>query len=204
MKILLTGFNPFGANAVNPSQLIVQALGEREYDSFDLITAVLRTEFAAAGAAVKGLIEAVEPDVVLMLGLASGRNVISLERVAINLNDAGLPDNAGDHAQGRLIAADDNAPVAYWSTLPLDALTAALQERGIPVGYSNHAGAFVCNHVFYTARQAIEQMGWAVPCGFIHVPPIADSPDAAGLPLATLIDGIETCLLTLSHARYSS
>jgi len=202
MKILLTGFNPFGTNAVNPSQLIVQTLADRAYDSFDLITAVLRTEFAAAGAAVVRLIEDVEPDAVVMLGLAGGRSVISLERVAINLNDASIPDNAGDQAQGRLIAADD-APVAYWSTLPLDAMFAAVQERAIPVGYSNHAGAFVCNHVFYSARHAIEQAGLALPCGFIHVPPLAESPDTAGLPLATLVDGIEACLLAISHARGS-
>lgn len=201
MRILLTGFNPFGSNAVNPSQIIVQTLGERTYDAFDLITVVLRTEFAAAGDALAALIRDIEPDAVVMLGLAGGRATISLERVAINLNDASIPDNAGDHAQGRLIVED--APVAYWSTLPLAEMLDALQARAIPASYSNHAGAFVCNHVFYTARHAIEQAELGIPCGFIHLPHIAETAEANGLPLATLLDGIETCLAVISRAHDS-
>ncbi len=201
MHIVLTGFNPFGSNAVNPSQIIVEALAARTYSAFTLTAEVLPTEYAAAGARVGELIHTLKPDAVVMLGLAGGRGVISLERVAINLNDAGLPDNAGDFAQGRLIAPD--GPAAYWSTLPLDALHSALHQRQLPVGYSNHAGAFVCNHVFYSARHASEQAGLSIPCGFIHVPPLADSADsvANAVPLEVLLDGIETCLHILAGAQ---
>lgn len=198
MHMLLTGFNPFGERAINPSQIIVQTLSGQTPGAFQLTGDVLRTEFAYAGARIRALIHELRPDAVVMLGLAANRNTISLERVALNLDDATIPDNAGDCADGRLIAPD--GPAAYWSTLPLNDMRMALRSHNIPVSISNHAGAFVCNHVFYCARHAIEQAALPARCGFIHVPLMAEQVenDTNALPLAVLLDGIKICLNILA------
>jgi pyroglutamyl-peptidase len=135
-----------------------------------------------------------QPDVVICLGLAARRSAINLERVALNLDDAKIPDNAGDLAVGRPIQQD--GPVAYLSTLPLEKMKQALQAREIPVEISNHAGAYVCNHVFYAARHAIEQAHFPAICGFIHVPAIADSADDQGLLLDQMIEAVGVCIIT--------
>lgn len=203
MQILLTGFNPFGANEVNPSQIIVQTLAERYYDSFELVAEILPTIYNASAARMDELLTAVKPDAVVMLGLASARSVISLERVALNLNDASVPDNDGDLRQGCAAIDLPDTPLAYATTLPIDAMLRALRERNIPAHISNHAGAFVCNHIFYMTRYHLENSSLATPCGFIHVPPIASSAEDTGLPLETLLDGIETCLNVIAtYANY--
>ena len=101
---------------------------------------------------------------------------------------------------------DPSGPIGYWSTLPLDAMLQALKERDIPAIISNHAGAYVCNHVFYTARREIERLGWETPCGFIHVPLMTEqgvTPPAPGasLPLATMVDAVECCLSVLDDTH---
>lgn len=200
MRVLLTGFNPFGENRVNPSQRVVEALAARPQIGFELITQVLPTEFAAAGSHMRSLIREKRPDAVVMLGLAAGRSMISFERVALNLNDSSAPDNAGDQPVGRLIA--PQGPAAYWSTFPLERMQSALQERQIPVGVSNHAGTYVCNHVFYTARHELEQLGSSALCGFIHLPSMpSESESGAGMPLAQMVDAVELVLTVLQHVR---
>jgi pyroglutamyl-peptidase len=196
MKILLTGFTPFGAVETNPSQLIVEHFTSRvTHDgSVTIIAEVLPTVFETAGSRIRALIREHHPDAVVSLGVAQSRNAIHLERVALNLNDAGIPDNAGDLAQGRLIVPD--GPLAYWSTLPIESMLAALKSRDIPATISNHAGAYVCNHVFFSARHEIEQLGRSIPCGFIHVPAIGTEPP--GLPLATMIAAVDQCLTVLA------
>ena len=194
MRVLLTGFTPFDDHDVNPSQLIVEALAQREYATIDLIAEILPVVYQAAGSRLSDLIAQHQPDVVICLGLAARRSAINLERVALNLDDAKIPDNAGDLAVGRPIQQD--GPVAYLSTLPLEAMKRALQAQEIPVEISNHAGAYVCNHVFYAARHAIEQAQSPTICGFIHVPAIADTADAPGLLLNQMIEAVEVCIVT--------
>lgn len=190
--MILTGFTSFGSVAVNPSQLIIEAVAARHPVSH-LVTAVLPVEYAAAGRWIVDLIHSYQPEAVVCLGIAQNRKAINLERVALNLNDAAIPDNAGDLATGRLI--DPAGPPAYWSNLPLDTMLAALQARGIPAAISNHAGAYVCNHVFYVARRELERMGSGAACGFIHVPPLSEPADHSdGLPLAIMMDAVECCL----------
>jgi pyroglutamyl-peptidase len=203
MKILVTGFEPFGGIAVNPSQAIVSALREAGdvRDGVRLVTEILPCEFRAAGERIVAMIRERTPDAVVSLGLAANSSMVRLERHALNLNDALRPDNGGDLATGRAI--DPAGPIGYWATLPLDAMLTALKERDIPSIISNHAGAYVCNHVFYTARREIECQGTGVPSGFIHVPLIAEQeaeppPGAAKLPLATLVAAVETCLDVLA------
>ncbi len=193
MKILLTGFVPFGDVVVNPSQLIVEKIVERGRFS-ELCTEILPVEFATAGDHLRRVMRDFEPEAVVCLGVAENRAVISLERVAINLDDARMPDNVGNSVKGRKIV--ESGPVGYWSTLPLEAMEHALKAREIPVEFSNYAGAYLCNHVFFAARHEMEVSGKQIPCGFIHVPALceSDSPDCAGLTLDMMVEGIEACL----------
>jgi pyroglutamyl-peptidase len=199
MNIVLTGFNRFGELDVNPSQLIVERIGERALsDGRDgILTEVLRTDYVAAGSRVSKLIRQEEPDVVLLLGVARGRSAISLERVALNIDDSATPDNAGETRAGDLIVPD--GPAAYWSSLPLRSLWDALHDREIPVSYSNHAGTFLCNHVFYLARHEIERARLDTQCGFVHVPLMCEQVDTSeaevrSLPLEAMVQAIECCL----------
>lgn len=193
MKILLTGFTPFGEVAINPSQLIVEKIVEGGHFS-ELCAEVLPVEYAAVKRRIGQLIRDFQPQAVVCVGVAESRDKISLERVALNLNDARIADNAGDLASARLIVPE--GPLGYWSTLPIERMEAALKEKGIPVEISNHAGAYLCNHVFFCARHELEQQGSSIPCGFIHVPALCEEPsdECKGLSLDVMVEAIETCL----------
>lgn len=194
MRILLTGFEPFGKVAVNPSQMIVEHFAAQERD--DLLTLILPTVYQSAGEQIEQAIRDFAPDAVVSLGVAQKRTTISLERVAVNVDDASLADNSGFVASGEMIAED--GPAAYWSTLPLKAMQEALAAREIPVSFSNHAGTYICNHAFYAAQHALTRQGKATPCGFIHIPDLLrvdENGDAnSGLPLETMIEAVELCL----------
>jgi pyroglutamyl-peptidase len=205
MRILVTGFEPFDGRNVNPSQQIVAALARRPEGErrATLVTETLPCEFGAAGERLVTLIRELRPDAVVSVGLAASASAIRLERFALNLNDSARPDNGGDLATGRPI--DPAGPIGYWSTLPLDAILAALRARDIPAIISNHAGAYVCNHVFYTARREIERLGSDIAAGFVHVPLLDEQerslpPGAATLSLATMVEALECCLDVLSEA----
>ncbi len=202
MKILLTGFEPFGPVRVNPSEQIVRRIGEEAKASGDgnLRAEVLPTEFAAADKRIRQLVRKFQPQAVLCLGVAQRRDEISLERVALNLDDDQLPDNAGRQRVGRRIIS--TGPAAYWSTLPLEQLRKQLEERRIPVSYSNHAGTYLCNHVFYVARHEVERMGNGAICGFVHVPPVrgrAQKGKPHGLLLDTMMEAVTCCLEVLQR-----
>ncbi len=204
MKILLTGFEPFGAVRVNPSEQIVRRIGEqaRASGNADLRAEVLPTEFAAAERRIRKLIRTLRPEAVLCLGVAPHRCKISLERVALNLDDDALPDNAGRRRSGRRIV--PRGPAAYWSTLPLERFRKQLERRSIPVSYSNHAGTYLCNHVFYVARHEIERMATGVPCGFVHVPPSrtrAKKGKPRSMALSTMVEAVECCLEALRRMK---
>lgn len=196
MKILITGFEPFGEIEINPSQVIVEALAETATNDVasELVTVVLPTEYDHAGEEIRRLIRQRTPDIVLCLGVSARRQGLHLERVALNLDDGELPDNAGELREGQPIL--DDAPPAYFSTLPLKALHTVLAERQVPVTISNHAGAYVCNHVYYLALHEIQQLGLDALCGFIHLPLVGggeDAPDAK-LQVLGLVKAIEYTL----------
>jgi pyroglutamyl-peptidase len=204
MKILLTGFEPFGPVRVNPSEQIVRRIAAQVQarGDPDLLAEVLPTEFTAAEKRIRQLIRRVRPEAVLCLGVAPQRDKISLERVALNLDDDALPDNAGRRRAGHRIV--PRGPAAYWSTLPLERFRKQLERRNIPVSYSNHAGTYLCNHVFYVARHEIERLGNRAPCGFVHVPPAlkqvrkrSKAAKPRGIPLSTMVEAVECCLAVL-------
>ncbi|GAA4677470.1 pyroglutamyl-peptidase I [Frondihabitans cladoniiphilus] len=178
--ILLTGFEPFAGAESNPSGQAVELVASRWNRPETLVTSILPVEFDAAGAALATLVADHSPDVVLAAGLADGRRSISIERVAINVDDARIPDNGGAQPIDRPI--DPSGPAAWFATLPIKAITAAVGREGIPVAVSQTAGTYVCNHVFYETMRLLAAVASQGPesggCpgrppargGFVHVP----------------------------------
>lgn len=194
MTILVTGFEPFGSVKDNPSQRIVEYLEKQNHP--EIMTKVLPVDYEMAADSVGLLVENFKPDAVLMLGVAQKRTEISLERIAININDASIPDNESNIRQGELIIED--APVGYRSTLPLEAMYEAIQSADIPVKYSNHAGAYLCNHVMYSTLHYLARIKRDTPCGFIHVP------DVTAIPLEKQIQAIGLCIEVLMREKVDS
>jgi pyroglutamyl-peptidase len=193
-RILLTGFEPFGGESVNPSQAIVAAIGGTTVAGCDVFGETLPCEFGRAASALQGAIERHRPTLVLALGQAGGRADLSLERIAINVDDARIPDNAGASPVDLPVVAE--APAAYFSTLPIKAMVAALRAAGLPASVSQSAGTFVCNHVFYALQHSLAGSG--VRSGFMHLPLLpeqaARQPGQPSLPLVTLIEGVRIAL----------
>ncbi|MDE1962189.1 MAG: pyroglutamyl-peptidase I [Xanthomonadaceae bacterium] len=196
-KALVTGFDPFGGEPVNPSQQIAQALDGQLIAGHRIVGAILPTEFGASLPALEKLLRKHRPTLVLALGQAGGREGISLERVALNLIDARIPDNAG--LQPVDMAVVENAPNAYFSTLPIKAMLAALCAAGIPAALSQTAGTFVCNQVFFGLMRLLARRR-GTRGGFVHVPYLPEQAarhaGAPGMPLETMIAAVRLCLET--------
>ena len=194
-RILLTGFEPFGGDAVNPSWEIARALDGWACEGHVVRAALLPCVFGDALRRLDELLAEQRPALVVCLGLAGGRTEISLERVAINVDDARIPDNAG--RQPVDAAVEPGGPAAYFSTLPIKAMARDVRAAGVSAGVSNTAGTFVCNHVFYAlmhrlaARPGLAQARG----GFVHVPALA------AMPLADQVLGIRQALRTAVRVR---
>jgi pyroglutamyl-peptidase len=165
-KILLTGFEPFGGDTVNPTVQIVGRLHGTRLAGCEVVGVVLPCVFGEAVVRLRSALRRTAPRLVICLGQAGGRAEITPERVAINVDDARIPDNAG--RQPVDVPVVRGGPAAYWSTLPVKAIVAALRKQGIPAAVSQTAGTFVCNHVFYALMHALRRR--SVRAGFIHVP----------------------------------
>lgn len=193
---LVTGFEPFGGEGVNPSQQIAQALHGETLAGHRVVGATLPTQFDAAPPALESLIARHRPALVLALGQAGGRHGISLERIAINLIDARIPDNAG--VQPVDVRIVDNAPNAYFSTLPVKAMLARLRDAGVPAALSQTAGTFVCNQVFFALMHALRRR--RARGGFIHVPYLpeqaAHHAGTSCMPLEAMVVAVRRCLET--------
>lgn len=194
--LLVTGFEPFGGEARNPSQEIALALDGRTIEGHPVIAAVLPCVFGSSLDTLRHLLRRHRPALVVCLGQAAGRREITPERVAVNLDDARIPDNAGAQPLDTPVVA--RAPVAYWSTLPVKAIVAALRGRGIPAAVSHTAGTFVCNHVFYGLMHALRRSR-TTRGGFIHVPLVPEQAldNQPSLPLEQMIEGIALALQTV-------
>jgi pyroglutamyl-peptidase len=194
--ILLTGFEPFGGESVNPSQAVAHALDGSNVASRGVVAASLPCEFGRCLAVLAEAIERCRPGLVLALGQAAGRADLSLERIAINVDDASLPDNAGACPIDTPVVA--GGPAACFSTLPIKAMVAALRAAGMPASVSQSAGTYVCNHLFYGLQHRLAGSG--VRSGFMHLPLLPEQaarrPGQPSLPLATMIDGVRLALAT--------
>lgn len=186
-KLLITAFDAFGENEVNPSQLAVESLPE-EVGGFRLKKLVLPTVFGV-GERVLAEAEGFAPDVVLCIGVAVGRDAVTPERIAVNIRDARIPDNAGNQPRGEFVAGE--GPAAYFATVSVEAMAEAIRARGIPACVSNTAGAFVCNDVMYTVLHRFA--GTAVRAGFVHVPALPGG-DKPSLPLEKIIEALAAAI----------
>jgi len=167
--ILLTGFEPFGGSHINPSIEACKPLHGKEYNGFKVVEIPLR--FHEVRTSLVKAIEEKKPSAVISTGQA-GSSMIRLERVAINVADARIAYNCGKQPVDEPIVED--GPVAYFSTLPLRKILAAIEEEKIPVSISNSAGTFGCNHIFYDLMHHIEEKKMGIPGGFIHVPSLPE------------------------------
>ena len=192
-RVLMTGFDPFGIDTINPSWLAVQALHGREVAGHRIVAAQLPTVFGESVDALRALLVAHQPALVICVGQAGGRSAISLERVAININDARIADNAGAQPIDTQVAAQ--GPAAYFSTLPIKAMMLAIRNEGIAAEVSQTAGTFVCNHVFYGLMNALAGMPAlrATRGGFIHVPWLPTQ-GAPSMPLSDMVRGLQAAV----------
>lgn len=166
MRILVTGFEPFGGQSLNPSWEVARALHGTLVDGAQVTAVQLPCVFADALPALQEALARHRPDIVLALGQAEGRCDFSVERVAINVMDARIPDNAGEQPIDVPVIA--GGPAAYFSTLPIKSLVAGLKAAGFAASVSQTAGTFVCNQVFYALQHALAGQG--VHSGFVHLP----------------------------------
>ncbi len=193
---MLLGFEPFNGDDVNPSQRIVEALADETIAEHRIAAFTLPTEFARVVAVTSDLIATYRPALVLAIGQAGGRDGISIERVAINVIDARVADNAGDQPVD--IPVIDGAPNAYFSTLPIKAMLRALQTARISAAISNTAGTFVCNQVFYALAHFVATRHRDMRSGFVHVPFLPEQvqrhANAPSMELQIMIDATRICL----------
>jgi pyroglutamyl-peptidase len=191
-KILVTGFEAFDKSAINPSAEIVKAL-----KGDDLVTAILPVVFGQASAQLRELIDLHKPSAVLCLGLAVGRSEITPERIAINLDNARIADNAGNQPLEQRIIPD--GPDGHFSTLPIEKMVASMKAAGIPASISLSAGTFVCNHIFYVLQDYLKDS--SIKSGFMHVPLMDEQrreyPNLPTMPIRQMVAGVEIALNVL-------
>jgi pyroglutamyl-peptidase len=197
MKALVTGFEPFGGEAINPAQEALSRL-KPALGPLAIVTQVIPTAFGRALDILHETLDEIRPDLVLCIGQAGGRPALSLERVAINVDDARIPDNAGGQPIDQPVV--PGGPAAYFTTLPIKAAVAALRRAGLPAIVSNTAGTFVCNHLFYGLMHQAAQRGGVFRGGFLHIPYLPQQAQRhAGAPsmaIEHIVQGIEIILAT--------
>ena len=194
--VLLTGFAPFGGEDNNPAWEAVQRLAGKSIRGHRVVARCLPVAFGASLQALRQAIAETQPALVLCIGQAGGRAQLSLERIAINVDDARIPDNEGARPIDEPVIAD--GPAAYFSGLPIKAMLAALRTAGIPAEVSQTAGTYVCNHVFYGLMHALRDS--PVRGGFVHIPYSPDQaarhPGAPSLSVDTVVEGLRIALAT--------
>ncbi|MCX7970099.1 MAG: pyroglutamyl-peptidase I [Negativicutes bacterium] len=184
MSVLLTGFAPFGGETVNPSWEAVRTLSGQIVADHTIVARQLPVVRYRAVDLIAAGIEDCQPVAVVAVGQAGGRPDISVERVALNVDDFRIPDNEGNQPIDLPIYAD--APPAYWSTLPIKAIVRDLRQAGIPASVSNTAGTYVCNHLFFGLMHLLSRTGRDCRAGFVHIPYLPGQ--AAGHPGAPSMD----------------
>ncbi|HCN98640.1 MAG TPA: pyroglutamyl-peptidase I [Leclercia sp.] len=193
--VLITGFEPFGGETLNPSWEVVKQLDGMIIDNCRVVARQLPCVFGESLEVLNAAIDALQPSVVLAIGQAGGRVDVTIERVAINVDDARIPDNRGQQPVDVAIVPD--GPAAWFSTLPIKAMVEALREAGIPASVSQTAGTFVCNHVMYGVLHKLADRP-EVKGGFIHIPYLPEQaaahPGAPSMATHTLKKGLEIAI----------
>lgn len=190
-KVLLSGFEPFGGEVINPSLELIRHLQNDRWEGVEVHLVQLPVVFGESVQKLREVIAEVNPDIVIGIGQAGGRAALSVERVAINVDDAVIADNAGNQPIDRAIRAD--GPAAYFSNLPIKKMMQAARAAGIPASVSNTAGTYVCNHLMYGILDVLHGTGKAG--GFIHIPylpsQVAEKPGQPSMALETMLKGIK-------------
>lgn len=195
MKILVTGFDPFGGEKVNPALEAVKSLPS-EIHGAEIHWVEIQTVFYKAADVLETAIVRFQPDAVLCIGQAGGRASLTPERVAINQDDARIPDNQGNQPIDTPIRLDGQA--AYFSTLPIKAMVQSIKEEGLPATVSNTAGTFVCNHLMYQALYLADKKFPDMRAGFMHIPymteQVINKPNTSSMSLTDIVRGIEAAI----------
>ena len=190
-RLLITGFDPFGGESVNPAWEAVKQLPDT-VSEYVLCKLQIPTVFSLAGERVLEEAARICPDAILCIGQAGGRSAVTPERIAVNIRDARIPDNQGNQPRGDFV--NPEGPAAYFSTVPVSEMAAAVEAAGIPAAVSNSAGAFVCNDLLYTLLH--HYSGSGVRVGFIHVPYLPEQ-GSPSLPLAETCRALEAAICAL-------
>ena len=203
MKILLTAFTPFDGESINPA-LEAMKLLPYKIGNLEVLKLEVPTVFGKSANLVLETMEREKPDFVLSIGQAGGRAEITPERIAINIDDARIPDNEGNQPVDRPIYLDGEN--AYFSTLPVKAMVEAIKKEGIPAVLSNSAGTYVCNHLMYSVLYYIQINALPIKAGFIHVPYIpeqtVEKKDKPSLELSEIVRGLNAALETISKEDF--
>lgn len=191
MKVLITGFEPFGGEKINPSFEAVKKLENKICDA-DIVKAQIPTVFHRSIEELEKLINAEQPDVVICVGQAGRRFDISIERVAINIDDARIADNDGNKPVDEPVFKDGEN--AYFASLPIKAMVEEIKKANIPASISNTAGTYVCNHIMYGLLYLIDRRYPKIRGGFIHVPfiteQIIDKPNVPYMEISKITEGL--------------
>ncbi|MEC1407998.1 pyroglutamyl-peptidase I [Bacillus halotolerans] len=199
-KVLITGFDPFDQETVNPSWEAVKRLNGFETDQVVIASAQIPTVFRTALDTLRQAIHKHQPDIVICVGQAGGRMQVTPERVAINLADARIPDNEGNQPIDEEIS--PGGPAAYWTGLPIKRITSQMKENGIPAAVSFTAGTFVCNYLFYGLMDHIHRTSPHIHGGFIHIPYIPEQTidkTAPSLSLDMIVKALRIAAVTAAQ-----
>ncbi len=196
MELLITGFEPFGGSQINPSEQVIRMLGRQRLGNVSITSLLLPVDRTLGPQKLLQTLKDNYPDAVLCLGEATGRPSISVERVAINLLDFKIPDNAGVQVTDEVIITD--GPAAYFSSLPVRQIYDAIKNAGIPVELSLSAGSYLCNQTLYQLLHYISRCETQIPAGFIHLPSLPEQAANQSKPISTM--SLETSLKAVREA----
>ncbi len=195
MKILVTSFEPFGGENINPAYEVVKRIKDNIAGT-EVIKLQVPTEFNVCLEHAIKKIKEVSPDFVLSIGQAGGRYGISVERVGININDAKIPDNADQLPVD--VKIDEQGEAAFFATIPIKAIVEAIKDKNIPAAVSDSAGTYVCNNLMYGVLNYINNENLNIPAGFIHIPflfqQVIEKKNTAAMDLDSMVTAIETAI----------
>jgi len=173
--LLLTGYEPYASTPINPAERVARLLEGREIGGLTVASRIVPSSYFHSVAAVQAAIAELQPVAVLMMGEFVGRAVVTVERIAQNLNDStryGLVDNAGVALQGQMTAPD--GPAAYYATVPVRAMVKAMRQAGVPADISDTGATFCCNHLMYGILHHIAEQGLGIRAGWVHLPQLPE------------------------------